>query len=139
MKPIKVLILDGVKDQSGEAFSSKAYVEYPQSIVISKDFSNNSVDILGKASLYRQGNEFFIEDIVWYDDTNKYLIEKHAWLYPCVGGKKIEKKEGKITHFTIDKIGLTLTPNTDERIKSVKAQIEEELKYEFHADGVKEV
>lgn len=127
MKPIKVLILDNAVDKQGEIFSDKTYVEYPQSIIITKDFSDQIVDCLGKAKLYRQANEFYIDDINWYDSVNEELITKHAYLYPCVGGVKIEKDGDTIVHFSIDKIGLTLSPNSDSRIDSIRTQLECEV------------
>lgn len=124
MKPIKVLILDGVVDRSGEAFSDTAFVEYPQSVIITKDFSDKMIDYIGKARLYRHGNEFYIDDINFYDDIDAELITKQAYLYPCVGGRKMTKEGDVVTHFSIDKIGLTLSPNTDERIESIRTQLE---------------
>lgn len=51
MKPIKVFILDGVANERGNLFSSSAFVEYPESVYLIKDFSTAVSDVLGKARL----------------------------------------------------------------------------------------
>lgn len=123
---IKVLALkNDFVDGNGDIMPSDANVEFSERILLTKNFSTMTENILGEAKLTRQDNDFYIEDVKIFDDAARQTIIE-ANLYPAIGGM-IKKREGdKVTDFTIEQVCFSVGPNVDPDIKSVKEQLEEQ-------------
>ena len=126
MKKIKVFTLkDGFVDKNGHIMPTNAIIGFKQTIPLTKKFSTKVEDILGEASIEREGNDFYIKNIkIFEQDMERAILE--ANLYPAIGGM-IKKREGNnIVDFTIDQVSFSVSPNVDPDIKSVKTQVQEQ-------------
>ena len=121
---IKVLELTNVPDAQGDIMSPDAEVIFHDRVILTKDFVNDPSLALGTATLFREGDSFYIKDFK--------MVETFAgqWLYPltpAIGGRKMESKGSVITKFSIDSIGFLFDRNSNPNIKTVKEQLKEKI------------
>ena len=110
-----VLIMDGKSDLQGDVFTPDSIVKIKDDIPVSYGFDSSLENRVGRALLYREGNEVKYR-IAFYPERVPDFIAK---LYkPCVGGFLSKKQGDKILEFTISFIGLA-SENADPRIKKL--------------------
>lgn len=130
MKKILVFKLDDeYVDSAGDVFTRDAQVDFDKDIPIVHNFHSDVSHTLGTAQLFREGDDFFIKNMVLSkeNDIAQALaaeITKNE-IYPAIGGMMKKREGDKITHFSIDMVSFTPLKNADSRIKSVREQFEE--------------
>lgn len=128
-----VLIADGNLRKSGDAFSCEAIssLDFPKEVPVTRNFSRKIEDCVGRAKLTKYGNAVKAEINIFEVDKSKCnekgeVIQKiiepmvpeemlHL-IYPCIGGKVIEREGNVIKKFSIDQIGFSVSGNADSRI-----------------------
>jgi hypothetical protein len=120
-KSVEVLILDGVPDSRDDCFvpHSELTFENPVPVVRAQD------DVIGWATLYRQGKSLMADLFLRYDSEERLLLETGGKLYPGVNGAVTSAEfsedftSRQILAARITHVGLTIHPNIDRRILPV--------------------
>jgi hypothetical protein len=116
---IKVFELSNEPDSSGDIIGPDCNITFHQDVFLIKDFHNIPKNVIGKATLYKEDNSFYIKDIALIHYTEEML----KLLTPAICGKMIEREGNKLTKITIDSVGLVLSGNANPDIKSIGEQM----------------
>lgn len=118
---LKVFELNYYLDNSGDMFPPHAIVDFPNTVLITKNFGLRMSDVMGTATLTREGDDFYIENLAISDNYTD-VIKK---LTPAISGCYIEKEGNAVVHFAIKEISFTFGENSNPNIKSVQEQLDE--------------
>jgi len=119
---LKVLNLDGVPDRYGDSFPPDCDVEIPEGEVpVRLDFEG---DPIGMSKLERDGDS--IKARVTFFEDDRLKGSDLGVLVPAMGGRlgssQMEGGVRKVTSFSFRELGLSIGPNADRRIGSIKEQ-----------------
>jgi len=117
---LKVLILDdNFTDLNGDMLPENASIEVNDTICIFQDFKGDLPNLLGNATVVKEGSELFIENIDMFQENMK----AYRYLTPIVECVIKNKEGNRITSFEIRSVSFCSVINSDERIKTIGEQL----------------
>lgn len=134
LRSVVVVIADGTPDSQGDILDLDG-VELPEVVPVVGDFSTDPAKVWGHARLRRQGDRVLAE----VDLNHRVHPEMAKLLYPAVGGKIKVRQGPRVTSWSVDSVGLSVTPNADPRIPRLSEYVKYSQKHSYLVEEVETV